>query len=146
MRRVDLVAPPMAGHLHPVLGIAARLAEEPGVEVRVVSTAAALAVTTSAGLTGEPSSSVAAPIPSRSISRSIVTTTCGDSPPLSGSSPQDMAIRQTSTSASARRCHGPRESFGRGAHNGSNAARTTAASVVSNMPESLTWPPPTSVN
>ena len=25
MRYVDLVAPPMAGHLHPVLGIAARL-------------------------------------------------------------------------------------------------------------------------
>lgn len=40
--RVDLVAPPMAGHLHPVLGIAARLVREPDLQVRVLSTAAAL--------------------------------------------------------------------------------------------------------
>lgn len=40
--RVDLVAPPMAGHLHPVLGIAARLVQEPDLAVRVLSTAAAL--------------------------------------------------------------------------------------------------------
>jgi UDP:flavonoid glycosyltransferase YjiC (YdhE family) len=52
VKRVDLVTPPMAGHLHPLLGIAARLADEPGLEVRVISTAAALAVTESAGLTG----------------------------------------------------------------------------------------------
>ncbi len=35
---VDLVAPPMSGHLHPTLGIAIRLAQEEGLEVRVVST------------------------------------------------------------------------------------------------------------
>ncbi|MDQ1104729.1 glycosyltransferase [Nocardioides zeae] len=40
--RVDLVVPPMAGHLHPVLGIAARLVREQDLEVRVLSTAAAL--------------------------------------------------------------------------------------------------------
>lgn len=50
--RVDLVAPPMAGHLHPVLGIATRLAAEPGLEVRVISTARALAVTEACGLAG----------------------------------------------------------------------------------------------
>jgi len=50
--RVDLVAPPMAGHLHPVLGIAARLAREPGLEVRVVSTAAALPAIGASGVAG----------------------------------------------------------------------------------------------
>lgn len=53
MKRVDLVAPPMAGHLHPVLGIAARLAAEPGLSVRVISTAAALPAIRAAGLTGQ---------------------------------------------------------------------------------------------
>ena len=52
MKRVDLVAPPMAGHLHPVLGIAARLAAEPGLSVRVISTAAALPAIRASGLTG----------------------------------------------------------------------------------------------
>ncbi|GAA4079493.1 nucleotide disphospho-sugar-binding domain-containing protein [Nocardioides kongjuensis] len=52
MRRVDLVAPPMAGHLHPVLGIAARLAAEPGLDVRVISTAAALPAIAASGVTG----------------------------------------------------------------------------------------------
>ncbi|WP_181411100.1 hypothetical protein [Nocardioides humi] len=52
MRRVDLVAPPMAGHLHPVLGIAARLAQEPRLDVRVVSTAAAQPAITAAGVAG----------------------------------------------------------------------------------------------
>lgn len=50
--RVDLVAPPMAGHLHPVLGIADRLAAEPGLDVRVISTARALTVTEACGLRG----------------------------------------------------------------------------------------------
>lgn len=50
MSRVDLVAPPMAGHLHPVLGIAARLAEEPGIDVRVISTAAALPAAAASGV------------------------------------------------------------------------------------------------
>lgn len=52
MKRVDLVAPPMAGHLHPVLGIAARLAAEPGLSVRVISTAAAQPAIRASGLTG----------------------------------------------------------------------------------------------
>lgn len=52
MRRVDLVAPPMAGHLHPVLGIAARLAAEPGMDVRVISTAAALPAIRATGVSG----------------------------------------------------------------------------------------------
>jgi UDP:flavonoid glycosyltransferase YjiC (YdhE family) len=52
MKRVDLVTPPMAGHLHPVLGIARRLAEEPDLEVRVISTSGALAATRACGLTG----------------------------------------------------------------------------------------------
>ncbi|MBM7518427.1 nucleotide disphospho-sugar-binding domain-containing protein [Nocardioides nitrophenolicus] len=52
MRRVDLVAPPMAGHLHPILGIAARLAAEPGLEVRVISTAAALPAIAASGVSG----------------------------------------------------------------------------------------------
>jgi UDP:flavonoid glycosyltransferase YjiC (YdhE family) len=42
----------MAGHLHPVLGIAARLAREPGLEVRVISTAAALPAISASGVTG----------------------------------------------------------------------------------------------
>lgn len=52
MKRVDLVTPPMAGHLHPILGIARRLAEEPGLEVRVISTAGALRATRACGLDG----------------------------------------------------------------------------------------------
>ncbi|UUW91839.1 glycosyltransferase [Pimelobacter simplex] len=52
MSLVDLVAPPMAGHLHPILGIAARLAREPGVEVRVISTAGALPAITATGVPG----------------------------------------------------------------------------------------------
>lgn len=52
MKRVDLVAPPMAGHLHPVLGVAARLAEEPGLDVRVISTAAAQPAVAASGLPG----------------------------------------------------------------------------------------------
>lgn len=50
--RVDLVAPPMAGHLHPVLGIAARLVREPDLEVRVLSTAAALPSVAATGAVG----------------------------------------------------------------------------------------------
>ncbi|NHA00679.1 glycosyltransferase family 1 protein [Nocardioides sp. W3-2-3] len=49
--RVDLVAPPMAGHLHPVLGIAVRLAAEPDLDVRVISTAAALPAAAVSGVT-----------------------------------------------------------------------------------------------
>lgn len=49
--RVDLVAPPMAGHLHPVLGIAVRLAAEPDLDVRVISTAAALPAAAASGVT-----------------------------------------------------------------------------------------------
>ena len=52
MSLVDLVAPPMAGHLHPVLGIAARLAREPGIEVRVISTAGALPAIAASGVPG----------------------------------------------------------------------------------------------
>ncbi len=52
MRQVDLVAPPMAGHLHPVLGIAARLGAEPGLSVRVISTAAAQPAIRAAGVPG----------------------------------------------------------------------------------------------
>ncbi|XBB67288.1 nucleotide disphospho-sugar-binding domain-containing protein [Nocardioides sp. WV_118_6] len=52
MSLVDLVAPPMAGHLHPILGIAARLAREPDVEVRVISTAGALPAITATGVPG----------------------------------------------------------------------------------------------
>lgn len=50
--RIDLLAPPMAGHLHPVLGIAARLAREPDVAVRVLSTAAAQQQVAACGLDG----------------------------------------------------------------------------------------------
>lgn len=53
MKRVDLVAPPMAGHLHPVLGIATRLAAEPGLSVRVISTAAAQPAIQAAGVPGQ---------------------------------------------------------------------------------------------
>lgn len=52
MSLVDLVAPPMAGHLHPILGIAARLAREPDVEVRVISTAGALPAIGATGVPG----------------------------------------------------------------------------------------------
>lgn len=48
--RVDLVAPPMSGHLHPVLGMARRLARD--VDVRVISTPAAMPEVESAGLRG----------------------------------------------------------------------------------------------
>jgi len=47
---VDLVAPPMSGHLHPILGIARRLAQD--TEVRVISTASAQAEIRAAGLRG----------------------------------------------------------------------------------------------
>ncbi|WP_447647000.1 glycosyltransferase [Nocardioides zeae] len=42
----------MAGHLHPVLGIAARLVREPDLEVRVLSTAAALPSVAATGAVG----------------------------------------------------------------------------------------------
>ncbi|MCX6550348.1 MAG: glycosyl transferase, partial [Acidobacteria bacterium] len=48
--RVDLVAPPMSGHLHPMLGIGRRLARD--VDVRVISTPAAQAEIAAAGLCG----------------------------------------------------------------------------------------------
>ena len=48
--RIDLVAPPMAGHLHPVLGIGMRLAAEPDLDVRVISTPATLDAIGSCGL------------------------------------------------------------------------------------------------
>lgn len=48
--RVDLVAPPMSGHLHPILGIARRLARD--LDVRVISTAAAQPEIRAAGLEG----------------------------------------------------------------------------------------------
>ncbi|MBP8273718.1 MAG: glycosyl transferase [Acidobacteria bacterium] len=48
--RVDLVAPPMSGHLHPTLGIARRLARD--VDVRVISTPAALPEIAAAGVPG----------------------------------------------------------------------------------------------
>ena len=50
--RVDLVAPPMAGHLHPVLGVAARLAREPGLDVRVISTPGAQPAVAATGVEG----------------------------------------------------------------------------------------------
>ena len=46
--RIDLVAPPMSGHLHPMLGIARRLARDH--DVRVFSTAAARPEIVAAGL------------------------------------------------------------------------------------------------
>lgn len=48
--RVDLVAPPMAGHLHPVLGIAARLQQEDDLAVRVLTTRAGARVAAAAGI------------------------------------------------------------------------------------------------
>lgn len=39
-RRVDLIAPPFSGHLHPILGIGRRLARD-GLQVRVISTESA---------------------------------------------------------------------------------------------------------
>lgn len=48
--RIDLAAPPFAGHLHPLLGIARRLAREH--EVRVISTEGAQAEIAGAGLPG----------------------------------------------------------------------------------------------
>lgn len=50
MSLIDVVAPPMRGHLHPALGIARALATEH--EVRVFSTAGAQADIAAAGLTG----------------------------------------------------------------------------------------------
>lgn len=50
MSLIDIVAPPMRGHLHPALGIARALADEH--EVRVFSTAGAQADIAAAGLTG----------------------------------------------------------------------------------------------
>ncbi len=52
MKRIDLVAPPMSGHLHPTLGIAVRLAREPELDVRVISTATALPAIAASGVTG----------------------------------------------------------------------------------------------
>lgn len=48
--RIDLVAPPFAGHLHPILGIARRLSQEHA--VRVLSTEAAQGQIAAAGLDG----------------------------------------------------------------------------------------------
>jgi UDP:flavonoid glycosyltransferase YjiC (YdhE family) len=50
MARIDLVAPPFCGHLHPVLGLAVRLAREH--EVRVLSTPAAQPAIAASGLEG----------------------------------------------------------------------------------------------
>jgi UDP:flavonoid glycosyltransferase YjiC (YdhE family) len=49
-RRIDLVAPPFAGHLHPLLAIGRALANEH--DVRVLSTAGAMARVAAAGLRG----------------------------------------------------------------------------------------------
>lgn len=48
--RIDLIAPPMRGHLHPLLGIGRRLARD--AHVRVISSAAALPAIAAAGLAG----------------------------------------------------------------------------------------------
>ena len=48
--RIDLVAPPFSGHLHPILGIARRLAREHA--VRVVSTEEVQGQIAAAGLAG----------------------------------------------------------------------------------------------
>jgi len=48
--RIDLVAPPFAGHLHPLLGIARRLAREHA--VRVISTGSVQAQIAAAGVAG----------------------------------------------------------------------------------------------
>jgi UDP:flavonoid glycosyltransferase YjiC (YdhE family) len=50
MARIDLVAPPFCGHLHPVLGLGVRLAREH--QVRVLSTPAAQGPIAAAGLEG----------------------------------------------------------------------------------------------
>lgn len=49
MRRVDLIAPPFSGHLHPILGIGRRLAHD-GFQVRVISTESAAERIRAAGL------------------------------------------------------------------------------------------------
>lgn len=49
--RIDLVAPPMAGHLHPILGLARGLADA-GYDARVASSAGAQAEIVAAGLRG----------------------------------------------------------------------------------------------
>ncbi|GAA2045448.1 glycosyltransferase [Agromyces tropicus] len=54
---IALVAPPFAGHLHPVLGIGVELARR-GIPVRVLSTAGALPRIRAAGLPGEVLASV----------------------------------------------------------------------------------------
>jgi UDP:flavonoid glycosyltransferase YjiC (YdhE family) len=48
-RRVDLIAPPFSGHLHPILGIGRRLAHD-GLQVRVISTESAAARIRDTGL------------------------------------------------------------------------------------------------
>jgi len=50
--RIDLIAPPYSGHLHPVLAMACELAAQH--EVRVLSTPSAMAQVARAGLTGVP--------------------------------------------------------------------------------------------
>ncbi|QIK61886.1 glycosyl transferase [Leucobacter viscericola] len=50
-RPIDVVAPPMAGHLHPILGIGVAIAERSRRPVRVISTEAARASIEAAGLT-----------------------------------------------------------------------------------------------
>jgi UDP:flavonoid glycosyltransferase YjiC (YdhE family) len=50
MARLDLVAPPFCGHLHPMLGLGVRLAREH--EVRVISTPAAQPAIAASGLKG----------------------------------------------------------------------------------------------
>src|SRR5882672_7299271 len=96
----------------------------------------------SVALSSDPSSSLAVPIWARSTSRSVVTTTWGRCPPLSGSWSHASASRQTSTRASARRWVGVRRSVPppRGVHSGSIAALTTAASPALSQPESRTLP------
>jgi UDP:flavonoid glycosyltransferase YjiC (YdhE family) len=53
MRRVDLIAPPFSGHLHPILGIGRRLAHD-GFQVRVISTESAAARIRATGLQPHP--------------------------------------------------------------------------------------------
>jgi UDP:flavonoid glycosyltransferase YjiC (YdhE family) len=48
-RRIDLLAPPFSGHLHPILGIGRRLARD-GLQVRVISTESAAARIRDTGL------------------------------------------------------------------------------------------------
>lgn len=47
---VDLITPPFSGHLHPLLGIGRRLAEDGRLRVRVISTESAAARTRASGL------------------------------------------------------------------------------------------------